>query len=321
MRSASSNNLFRALAGDLQGWATAIFGDRFAAQAALAAVPDARRHLWLMVFAQFTHRAERVDNPADLSMWRERLLHASRREIAEMAGFGECLGLRRCLSRLDWRAFDRSESYLTLMDALSDSGSARKALFHASAINERTVEIIRALDADLRTREIIGSLMANGRHTPALVRQFCWRIRRLRERSPRLARYIVDAVARSENPADDHLWYEAGFPAPPWAGTPILKPLTSPEMIARAGADFRNCLTHWSSSVRDGKTYFYRLADIAIVELVAIRGIGWEIFQAYGHRNQLLGDAEHAALRRELSWAPPFICTEIPDYRTSRDHA
>lgn len=290
------------------------WGDRFEAQGALARVPDSRRQLWLAVWAQMTHRWERVDNPTDFDAWRLRLTIWKARDIASAAGFGTSRGLERCLDRLGSQAFRESRTYIDLLDELAIDSPIRKLLFHAASLDERTLGIISVLGDDLRSIALVNALVRDRRNTARAVRRLVWRIRRIRDRDPQTAAAIIKAIERGDSIGDDDLWGAAGFPEPPWSGTETLRPLVTIAAVNLAGREFRNCLTHWAGDVRRGKTYFYRLGDHAIVELEALRGIGWEIAHAFGPRNRPLEPTALRLLREALDVAPEFICREIPEH-------
>lgn len=314
MQDNPSTTLLDHLAGGLGGWAVSIWGDRLEAQGALARLPDSRRQLWLAVWAQMTHRLERVDSPTDFSAWRERLSNWKARDIAAAAGFGTSLGLGRCLDRLGSQAFRESRTYVDLLDELAIDSPVRKLLFHASSLDERTIGVIGALGGELRSIALINALVRDRRNTACAVRRLVWRIRRVRGRDPQTAAAIIKAIERGGNIGDDDLWGAAGFPEPPWVGTDTLCPLKNIAAVNLAGRDFRNCLIHWTGDISRGKTYFYRLGDHAIVEMEALRGIGWEMTQAFGPRNRPLDAAALRLLREALEVAPDHICREIPEH-------
>lgn len=313
MHSLTRYPLLTELTGGLEGWAVAYFCDHLSAQSALAAVDDDRRHLWLLVWSQMSHRAERVDAGSDLPLWRERLQSLSFRAIAGLAGFTDSLGLRRCVRRLGWRALLSARAYLTLADALASDGPAAKVLRHAKIIDQRTIHLLPVFMSGACSPALAQALIKDRRIKADHARRVLWRLEQVRATSPDVADRLEASFKSGRSAFDDEAWVEATFPPPPWEGTDRLVPLDSQTAVVTAAAAFKNCISHYRGAICRGERYFYRFGDVAIVEFHSVSGIGWEVDCYLGKSNKPVSEQERRELEAELAGAPGHICKTLPN--------
>lgn len=305
--------LLSELAGSLEGWAVAFFGDHLTAQSALASVADERRHLWLLVWSQMAHRAERVVDATDLGAWRKRLQGSSFKSIAKQAGFDGAHGLQRCFRRLGWKALISSAAYLTIADVLSGHSAAAKVLRHAKQIDQRTVHLLPVFLAADCSPALAQALIGDRRIKADHARRILWRLDQVRRSSPDLADRLIERFSGGTSAFDEEAWAEATFPEPPWEGTSRLKPIASKSALDAAAVAFKNCLSHYLRQICSGERYFYRFEDIAVVELQLVAGIGWEVECYLGKRNAMISDQERLMLEAELAQAPATFCKILPN--------
>lgn len=307
----NNDTLLSALAGGLQGWSVAFWGDENAAQTALVGVDARRRHLWLAVWAQMSLRAERVDAPDDFDLWRARLRDNRARDIAAKAGFGGSVGLLRALGRLPWRGLVDAQTYCRLGDLLESGGPGRKLINHAATLSQDTIDVVDVLPDDLRERSLLDNLTTQGDLKRHVAERLAWRLARYRELYPETAEAFVAKLLSGETDPDE-LLHHLSFPPPPWEGDDALKPLDTPDRMRDAGKRFRNCLGSRMNIVYAGQTYFYELDGRAVVELDHISGLGWEVFDVRGPKNADVDDSLREELRRRLDRAPTAISHVLP---------
>lgn len=301
------------MTGGLEGWAIAYFGDHLSAQSALAAIDDDRRHLWLLVWSQMSHRAERVEDASDLPLWRERIQSLSFRALVALAGFADSLGLRRCLRRLGWRALLSARAYLTLADALASDGPAAKVLRHAKMIDQRTIHLLPVIMGGACSPGLAQAMIKDRRIKADDARRILWRLEQVRTMSPEVADRLEASFKTGKSAFDDEAWVEATFPPPPWIGTETLVPVDSHAALVTTAAAFKNCISHYQGAICRGERYFYRFRDVAIVEFQAVSGIGWEVYCYLGKNNKAVTDQERRALEAELASAPAHFCKTLPN--------
>lgn len=313
MKSEVRYPLLSELAGSLEGWAVAFFGDHLAAQSALASVADDRRHLWLLVWSQLTHRAERVVEPTDLIAWRARLQRSSFKSIVRQAGFEGSRGLQRCFQRIGWRALISDKAYLMIADVLAGTSAAAKVLHHAKCIDQRTVHLLPVFANSDCPPNLARALINDRRIKADHARRILWRLEQVRRSSPDLADRLVERFCAGKSAFDEEAWADATFPEPPWQGTARLRPITSKCELDATAIAFKNCLSHYLRQICSGERYFYRFEDIAVVEVQPIAGIGWEVECYLGKRNALISDKERRMLEAELALAPQSFCKVLPN--------
>lgn len=304
--------LLSSLTGGLQGWAIAFFETEPLAFQALVSVPAQRRHLWCAVWAQMSLRAERLDQPENIDLWRERLRYRRDVELINWAGFRDATGFRRVLEKLDWPALSKPETYLQAADILARGGAPAKVLRHLKKVTTKAVHILGFIPTEACTIDFVERCLAGDvPHLRGVVR-IPWRVDRLRKLAP-------DALAVWEARIADGAVLDGGmiddlipFPSPPWIGTHDLLPLDDVAKLTDASRRFQNCLTHHASSVRAGTSYFYELRDMAVVELERAGALGWEIAYALGPRNEDLSSEVLKRLAEALQTSPAEISSYIP---------
>lgn len=305
------DTLLSALAGGLQGWAVAFFGDEKRSQNALVGIDVRRRHLWLTVWAQMSLRAERIEDVEDVDLWRTRLQYSRCRDIQAKAGFGQSLGMLPALSRLSWRGLTNAQTYCRLADLLETKGPGGKLIAHAPSLSEDLIDVIHVLPDVLRERSLLDNLTTRGHLKHEVAERIAWRLARCRELYPEAAEAFVAQLLSGE--ADpDNLLHHLSFPVPPWEGDDMLKPLDTPDRLRAAAKRFRNCLSARMSGVYAGHTYYYELEDRAVIELDHVAGLGWEVFDIRGRKNASVDASVREELRRRLARAPAIISPVLP---------
>lgn len=308
----TTDTLLHALTGGLEGWAIAFWGGRDEALRALVHETEKRRHVWLCIWAQMSNRAERVDTPADIPLWRERLMSETSASLLRLAGFGEARGLAGSLSKLPWTGLEDGAQYLMLADLFEEGGTGAMTLRHRKRISAATIETLHALPADLRHSGLAKSLRVGERpgSPQRRVRRFVWRLERLKSGAPEL-----DGVIRKKLLCGGDvtkLWDELPLPRAPWEGIEKLRPLETPAAMKDVAGRFQNCLATQVGFVRAGHTYFYELEGLAVIEFSQLPGLGWEVDDVNGPRNNRPPAPVLDEIERLLSHAPAHISPHLP---------
>ena len=307
-----TDTLLHALAGGLEGWAIAFWGGREEAHRALVHEPDKRRHVWLCIWAQMSMRADRLDEPADFALWRERFLSETSASLLRLAGFGEARGLLGSLGKLPWTGLEDAAQYLKLADLLEEGGLGAQTIRHRKRIAASTIETLHALPADLRHAGLAKSLKVGERpgSPQHRVRRWVWRLERLRAVAPQLD----GAIRKKLLGGGDITALWAGLPLPPapWGGTEELRPLDSPAAMRSAAKRFQNCLASQLDFVRRGYSYFYELEGRAVIEFEQVPGLGWEVEDVNGLRNKRPPAPILHEIEQLLSRAPAHISPHLP---------
>lgn len=194
-----TDTLLHALAGGLEGWAIAFWDGREEALRALVSEPEKRRHVWLCIWAQMSMRAERLDDAANIPLWRERFMAETSRSLLQLAGFGEARGLAASLGKLPWTGLEDGALYLKLADLLEEGGTGAQTIRHRKRIAPATIETLHALPPELRYAGLAKTLKVGERPgLPQLrVRRWVWRLNRLKTLAPqRRRRYPQETSGR-----------------------------------------------------------------------------------------------------------------------------
>ncbi|MCX7633669.1 MAG: PcfJ domain-containing protein [Turneriella sp.] len=107
---------------------------------------------------------------------------------------------------------------------------------------------------------------------------------------------------------------ERPFPAPPFAGTAQLRPVTSGNELVAEGKYMHNCVAGYTESVLRGKHYFYHFTgpEEATVLLRREEKELWVVTEHLGLRNSRLKEKTLVALYRELEkMATPYLFLAI----------
>lgn len=306
-----NDTLLSALSGALQGKAVEFWGDEMSAQNAFTGIDAKRRHVWLAAWAQMSLRAERVADADNVELWRSRLRKSPSRQILVKAGFGQSSGMIGALGRLHWRGLTDAQTYCRLGDLLGAKGPARKLITHASSLTQDFTDVVDALPDPLRKKSLMDSLAAQDDLKRDVAERLAWRLVRYGELCPDTAKQFLGRLLVGDTDPDE-LLHHLSFPAPPWVGDDVLKPIDTPDRLRSAAKRFRNCLSARTSCVYAGQSYYYELDGRAIVEFDHIAGLGWEISEIRGVKNAEVDTSVRDELRRRLSQAPSLISPVLP---------
>lgn len=294
--------LAAAVAGEQSEWITASWGDANA----LFRVDDARRQLWFAVGAQLALRPERfrvARRPAELASWLETARAA---HVVHEVGLGAPAGWRAALARLGPFALPEPQRYLQLFDILDEGGDGADILRHAQPLSGELIAVLAALEPGLRRPKLVKALLREGGPPEANAARWMWRLRRLREVESVAALAVETSVRSGAAPLElldgDSPGWVAAFPRAPWAGTPRLRPLTTPADLRNAAQRFNNCLEGRAACVRAGRAFFYEWMQEPrmIVELEPDAPFGWSVGEVRLIKNALPAPEHMAALEEEL---------------------
>jgi hypothetical protein len=166
---------------------------------------------------------------------------------------------------------------------------------------------------DLRKHAILKALKARERHgsPQRAVSRWVWRLERLKELTPHLEDKIHRRLAAGGGDVSE-LWSDLPLPPPPWSGAASLYPLETPDALRSAAKRFQNCLADQSDMVRRGFSYFYELEGRAVIEFEQTPGLGWEVGDICGRRNEAPTFEVLQDLERILGSAPAHINPHLP---------
>ena len=99
-------------------------------------------------------------------------------------------------------------------------------------------------------------------------------------------------TARYNQLTDERLKTLPDFPAPPYAGTPDIQPITTPAELKQEGREMAHCVGSYLNRVYDGDCYIYKVTapERATLELLHTPH-GWVVGQCKGMRNAPLEKA------------------------------
>jgi hypothetical protein len=247
---------------------------------------DARRHLWHACLASGLPTF-RPRSAAAAKRSYDRLTYAPGKELAAQA-YGECPpGLLRSLGRLGAEP-RRPEIYRALVQILQRGGPSAKAVMHSAQLSDELIRALATLPTGMASKRAIG-LVVRGHISPGDLATFGWTLSRIRQLKDLEA---YERVLASADPlaAVVNLLLDADFPAAPWPGTHLLKPVTSRVALHRIGVELRNCLEapRWLArsvlKVLNGTDYFYvwRGEQPALLQFVRLLDVGWYLEQIEG---------------------------------------
>ena len=224
-------------------------------------------------------------------------------------------GLLSALARLDFRAKGK-KFYRDLAQAIGKGGVTAKLVWHSRDLTESQIGMLARLRPEYATQQILDHLLVPFVQ-PAEVELLCWLLDRLRAD---LGDDYIRRVLASKRPVGiiRRTLGETPFPAAPWAGTKLLRPVTSQRRLREMAALLRNCLTDeallWeaTSGVLQGGKYFYEWSGNEPALLLArpLVGIGWVVAEADGYQSRGLDPSTIVQIESELATSSD-ICPSI----------
>jgi hypothetical protein len=118
---------------------------------------------------------------------------------------------------------------------------------------------------------------------------------------------------------------EAAFPAPPWPGTDLLKPVTSRAALHRIGIELKNCLEtpSWLArsvlKVLNGTDYFYewRGEQRALLQFVRLLDVGWYLEQIEGIEGEGVSETTQQQIIDTCSGSPVMCAYEPTGFESA----
>ncbi len=239
------------------------------------AASEARRHVWHCWMASERDTIERRFRAFPALALRRLTAHKARDLLA--GAYGSCPpGLVKALGRCGPEARSR-EFYRNLVLALKGEPGRAKAVWHAPVLTDALVLEATSLPAQ----------------TPA-------------PRPTPFGSPIVDLDAM----AGEHL-NTAPLPAPPWAGTARLRPLTSRQDLRDMGRRLRNCMRSWgrvrvaAEAITAGREAYYAWdAPGPGLLRFALGPMGWSLAEWLGTDNDPLSDEAESEIIASLEGWP-----------------
>jgi len=286
-------------------------------------IPLARLHLMALTLAVRESLPPSQQVPlSELALW---LIRRPAREVLARLSVRCPPGVLGCLRKLSFKVLP-APSYLQLL-ALLEEPRAAKVLWHASKIKPKLIELLLALEPELRQPEFVRFVgKASRLEAIEYLLAGLLRLRAAESRSTLLLSLVH--VTSDDGLA---LWFErwlakAPFPAPPWEGTPTLYPLQSAQEMKQTALAFGNCLRDHIHHVVLGCRYYYVSTEPleAVCELVKDPLAGWALNELKGHHDAPLPEMAATALVEVFAAAgfrnPPAqgllpLQLEFPEWR------
>ena len=184
---------------------------------------------------------------------------------------------------------------------------------HSPQLSDELIHAFTTLPTGLASKRAI-RLVVRGQISPVDLATFGWtlsRIKQLREKE------AYERVLRSTDPLDAivQLLLNFPFPAPPWPGTDLLKPVTSRTALHRIGVELKNCLSapRWLAQavlkVLNGTVYFYEWGgeQRALLQFVRLQDIGWYLEQIESVDGEDISEMSQKAVI-ETCLGSPVMC-------------
>lgn len=279
--------------------------------------PDLRRHVWHACLASPFGMFIVARDGAELLY--ARMTAMKSRDLIVQAYGARPPGVLGVMRRLG-PAPRNPDIYQLLIAAMEQGGVGARQLMHHPAPTDAWIETIAALPPTIskHTTAMLGRYPYSDPEDLAL---FVWTVERLQAigNEP-----CYRSLLASNDPvtALQAALMTRPFPPFPWRGTPRLTPLTTVAEITRVASEFNNCLQpgHGHRDIMkifNGTKYFYHWTgdEQAIIELIAVGGVGWFVRDARGPNN------ESISLRTRRTIARTFAQTDniCPVRLTVRD--
>lgn len=255
------------------------------------AAPEARRHVWHCWMASERDTIERRFRAHPALALRRLTSHRARDLLA--GAYGACPpGLVKALGRCGPEARSR-DFYRAIVLALSGEPARAKPVWHAPMLTEAFV------------------LHTAGLSAPT---------------SPPHPTPFGSIIAELNVVAGDHL-NTAPLPAPPWAGTASLRPMTSRQDLRDMGRRLRNCMRSWgrvraaAEAIEAGREcYFAWNAPAPGLLRFASGPQGWRLAEWKGEDNRPLSSEAEAEIIASLErWSGVTVSAPRGEARRATD--
>jgi hypothetical protein len=203
------------------------------------------------------------------------------------------------------------DRYLDLIDLLREPAAA-KVLRHMDRIKPQTIKALKALEPVYRTPAIVETLededtIQCARYVIAVAKRF-----RPAATDQEIARSFNQFMKSRDRQRREYggqfalgEWLcqrleKTSIPAPPWAGTDKLRPLTTMGQIRDAAAEFENCIAQRTASIITGVRYYYvfRGKVPAVVSIEHDHGLGWAVGEILGKQNRQVPQSISEEIKR-----------------------
>jgi hypothetical protein len=188
---------------------------------------------------------------------------------------------------------------------------------HSAQLSDELIRAFATLPTGMASKRAIGLVM-RGHISPGDLATFGWTLSRIRQLKDHEA---YERVLTSTDPltAVVQLLLGAAFPAPPWPGTDLLKPVTSRAALHRIGTELKNCLEtpQWLArsvlKVLNGTDYFYewRGEQRALLQFVRLLDVGWYLEQIEGSEREDVSETTQKQIVETCSGSP-IMCACDP---------
>jgi hypothetical protein len=280
---------------------------------------DTRRHLWHACLSS-ERLAFRVNNRMSAELAYARLTYVKGRDLIDEAYACYPLGVMKALGRLG-AAARSPRVYRALIQALCAEGAGAKLLWHSSHLSDEIILGVSLLPSGLKAQAVL-DLFKEGKLGIEAVGFFTWTLARI---DALKGSHVAQEILAAAKPLEA-LWEALAdfpFPAPPWPGKDLLRPVTSRADLERIGSEFENCLSTSPQSrgavqgVINGVTYFYewRGQEHAVLEFCRVGSVGWFLREVRGPKNQFVSDQTRSEIRCLLSEAPTLCAVWDCDWQ------
>lgn len=239
---------------------------------------------WHLVYMSAEHVGSFDGDEA--SYWGDLLASATLKSIAG-ALFGDVPeGLRSSLRKL--RSHPLPNEYYGKLVALLRDPACAKHLLHQKEISVDLIDVISGLPPQCLSTSILGAVKTAGQaYAMRYVLDCVFSFVPLegRDRVWRSARSITKYGQIQK-------WFEmwlrvAPYPAPPWNGNELVRPIRSTGELLRIARQFENCLGHYVYQCVVGEIVFYRWAagEPVVIALRREPFLGWVVVRMEGRKH------------------------------------
>jgi hypothetical protein len=308
-----ANNLIALVAGEFADDVARIWAGARVAHYLTAS--DARRHLWHCWLASERANLERKFR-ADPAATFRRLMTAKGRNLIE-AAYGICpAGLIRALAKCGPQARQRT-FYRALVEALTRDDLGAKFIRHSNSLSDDVVLNVAALPTHLQSKPLFEALRTGAICFEDLA-HFAWAVAAIERQS---VEGSAAMILRATKPLDalKEAIQSLPFPAPPWPGDDLLRPVGSRTQLNCIARLLDNCLatpryvTEAVSDALRGRCFFYEWLgrEPGLLRFHNVSPLGWILEDGRGVKNAGLSSGTWIEIERSLdAWcdlAPVWV--------------
>lgn len=307
------NTALPLIAGDFaqtiaQIWPTRLIGEYFAAT-------NTRRHVWHACLAAESN-AFHPARAGQSDIIRQRFTSGRSKDLILQAYGTQPAGALRALGLFGATA-RAPHIYRDLIAALENGGLAAKYLMHSKDLPDCLVSAMAAFPKVADPSHLLSAL-AHRRIDADDLLSLLWALNRIAARDGATASQRILMSAKPVRALMEHVMPNR-FPAPPWSGREMLKPIATRAGLESIGKRFNNCLamhhrlTSEAINVYQGQKYFYEWSgeEPALMEITSIYNVGWFVTSLRARNNAIVSFPERQRIEITLQNAECICAVNV----------